>query len=194
MHFGHYQGSSEPGLEQLRRTCTYLELALCFFIPDDSSPLFRCKVMRLPSSFCLFTRKTPSANAYKSFISNLVLAKPGTLSKCLGKLLLFARLLTGHIVRGHVAIITKPSPHYDLPSRLPSSFCLFTRKTPSANAYKSFISNLVLAKPGTLSKCLGKLLLFARLLTGHIVRGHVAIITKPSPHYDLPSPPFPIVM
>ena len=28
--------------------------------------------------------------------------------------MLFARLLTGHIVRGHVAVITKPSPHYVL--------------------------------------------------------------------------------
>ena len=74
--------------------------------------------MRLPSSFCLYdpfgwhTRKTPSGNAYKSFVSDLVLAKPGTLSKRLGKLLLFARLLTGHIVRGHVAIITKLSPPF----------------------------------------------------------------------------------
>ena len=58
--------------------------------------------------------KTPSANAYTSFVSDLVLAKPGTISKRLGKLLPFARLLTGRIVRGHVAIITKPSPHYVL--------------------------------------------------------------------------------
>ena len=74
--------------------------------------------MRLPSAFCLHdpfgwrTRKMLSANAYTSFVSDLVLAKPGTISKCLGKLLLFARLQTGRIVRGHVAIITKPSPHY----------------------------------------------------------------------------------
>ena len=54
----------------------------------------------------------PSAYAYTLFVSNLVLAKPGTISKRLGKLLLFARLLTGCIVRGHVAIIAKPSPHY----------------------------------------------------------------------------------
>ena len=72
--------------------------------------------MRLPSAFCLHdlfgwrTPKTPSAYAYTSFVSDLVLAKPGTISKRLGKLLLFAQLLTGRIV--HVAIITKPSPHY----------------------------------------------------------------------------------
>ena len=54
----------------------------------------------------------PSTNAYTSFVSDLVLAKPGTISKRLGKLLLFARLLTGRIVRGHIAIIMKPSPHY----------------------------------------------------------------------------------
>ena len=61
--------------------------------------------MRLPSAFCLHdlfgwrTRKTPSANAYTSFVSDLVLVKCGTISKHLGKLLLFARLLTGRIVR-----------------------------------------------------------------------------------------------
>ena len=44
------------------------------------------------------TCKTPSAYAYTSFVSKLVLAKPGTISKHLGKLLLFARLLTGCIL------------------------------------------------------------------------------------------------
>ena len=74
--------------------------------------------MRLPSAFCLHdpfgwrTRKTPSAYAYTLFVSDLVLAKPRTISKRLGKLLLFARLLTGRLVRGHVAIITKPSPPF----------------------------------------------------------------------------------
>ena len=36
----------------------------------------------------------------------------GTISKSLGKLLPFAWLLTGRIVRGHVAIIAKLSSHY----------------------------------------------------------------------------------
>ena len=56
----------------------------------------------------------------------------------------------------------------------------------SAYAYTSFVSDLVLAKLEAVGKHLGKLLLFARLLTGHIVRGHVAVIMKPSP-------PFPVV-
>ena len=60
------------------------------------------------------TRKTPLLYAYASFVSNLVLVKLGSVGKRLGKLLLFTRLLTGHIVRGHIAIITKPSPHYIL--------------------------------------------------------------------------------
>ena len=91
---------------------------MCFSVHGDSSPLFRREAMRLPSAFaCTIpfgqrTRKTPSAYAYTSFISDLVLAKLEAVSKHLGKLLLFARLLTSHIVRGHVAIITKPSPHY----------------------------------------------------------------------------------
>ena len=45
----------------------------------------------MPSAFCLHdpfgwrTHKTPSANAYTSFVSDLVLVKPGTISKHLGK-------------------------------------------------------------------------------------------------------------
>ena len=50
--------------------------------------------------------------AYTSFVSDLVLAKLGAVSKSLGKLLLFARLLTGCILHRHVAIITKPSPPF----------------------------------------------------------------------------------
>ena len=55
-----------------------------------------------------------SAYAYTSFVSDLVLAKLEAVGKHLGKLLLFARLLTGHIVRGHVGVIVKLSPHYVL--------------------------------------------------------------------------------
>ena len=58
------------------------------------------------------TRKTPPTYAYTSFISDLVLVKLEAVGKHLGKLLLFAWLLTGHIVCGHVAIITKPSPQF----------------------------------------------------------------------------------
>ena len=115
---GHYhQGGSKPRLEQLVHIPS-TSLTICFFVHDDSSPLFRCEAMRLPSAFCLHdhfgwrTRKTPSTYADTLFVSDLVLAKPGTISKRLGKLLLSARLLTGRIVHRHVAIIMKPSPHY----------------------------------------------------------------------------------
>ena len=50
--------------------------------------------------------------AYTSFVSDLVFAKLGAVSKCLGKLLLFAPLLTGCILHRHVAIITNPSPPF----------------------------------------------------------------------------------
>ena len=69
----------------------------------------RREAMRLPSGFCLHdplcwrTRRTPSTNTYTS----LATSKPW-------QTLLFARLQTGCIVRGYVAINTKPSPHYVL--------------------------------------------------------------------------------
>ena len=50
--------------------------------------------------------------AYTSFVSDLVFAKLRAVSKCLGKLLLFAPLLTGCILHRHVAIITNPSPPF----------------------------------------------------------------------------------
>ena len=48
---------------------------------------------------------------YTSFVSSLVLAKFEAVSKSLRKLD-FAQLLTGCILHGHVAIITKPSPPF----------------------------------------------------------------------------------
>ena len=96
LHLDHYhQGGSEPGLEQLDNLyIPRTSLTFCFFVHDDSSPLFWREAMHLPSAFCLHdpfglhTRKMPSAYAYTSFVSDLVLAKPGTISKRLGKLLL----------------------------------------------------------------------------------------------------------
>ena len=99
------------------RTRTSLTICLFFFIHDDSSPLFHCGAMRLPSAFCFqdlfwsaYMQKHLLLYAYTSFVRDLVLVKLGAVGKCLGKLLLFARLLTGCILCGHVAIIMKQSP------------------------------------------------------------------------------------
>ena len=53
------------------------------------------------------TRKMPPTYAYTSFISDLVLAKLEAVSKHLGKILLFTRLLTAILCVG-----TKPSPQF----------------------------------------------------------------------------------
>ena len=79
---------------------------MCFSVHGDSSPMFRREAKRLPSAFaCTIpfgqrTRKTPSAYAYTSFISDLVLAKLEAVSKHLGKPLPFARLLHSKISTG----------------------------------------------------------------------------------------------
>ena len=53
----------------------------------------------------------PSTYTYTAFISDLVPAKSVAVDKMSRRI---ERTNTGHIVHGHVAIITKPSPHYIL--------------------------------------------------------------------------------
>ena len=60
------------------------------------------------------TRITPSAYVYTSFASNLVLAKTIAVGKTQRQPLLFDCWLTGGLLRGHIAIIRKLSPHYVL--------------------------------------------------------------------------------
>ena len=85
-------------------------VATCFNVMRCACPQpFACTI-----PYGQRTRKTPSSYAYTSVVSDLVLAKLKAVSKRLGKLSLFARLLTDHNVHGHVAIITKPSPRYVL--------------------------------------------------------------------------------
>ena len=95
------QGGSELGLNGVGNL--YLptsSLSICFSI--------------LEAFLSRHTRITPSTYVYTPFISDLVLAKSIAVGKMPRQTLLFDRLLYGRILHGHVAIITKPSPHYIL--------------------------------------------------------------------------------
>ena len=50
------------------------------------------------------------------------------------------------------------------------------------------IATSYLWRPYLLAKCLGKLYWSIACCTGRILHGHIAIITKPSPHYVLTEP------
>ena len=116
------QGGSEPGLNSVDNL--YIptsSLAICFSVLEDSGPSAETcsdaerRACPQPAAFLSRrTRITPSTYVYTSSVSDLVLAKSVAVGKCLGKLYCSIACCTGRILRGHVAIITKPSPHYVL--------------------------------------------------------------------------------
>ena len=108
LHLGyHPQGSSEPGLNGLDNF--YIptsNLAICFFVLEDSSPsaetCFDTERSACPQAAAFLnqrTRITPSTYVYTSFVSDLVLGKSVAVGKTPRQALLFDCLLHG----SHVA-------------------------------------------------------------------------------------------
>ena len=77
--------------------------------PDTCFDTLALSLLPFPLPFSQCTRKTPSTYIHTSFISDLVPAKSVAVNKMSRQIELAN---TGHIVRGHVAIITKPSPPF----------------------------------------------------------------------------------
>ena len=102
LHLGyHPQGGSEPGLNGLDNF--YIptsNLAICFFVLEDSSPsaetCFDTERSTCPQAAAFLSRCThitPSTYVYTSFVSDLVLAKSVAVGKTPRQALLFDCLL-----------------------------------------------------------------------------------------------------
>ena len=94
--------------------------SICFSVEDSGPSAETCfdPEQRACTQTAAFlsprTHIMPSTYVYTPFVSGLVLAKSVAVDKRLGKHYYSIACCTGHILRGHVAIITKPSPHYVL--------------------------------------------------------------------------------
>ena len=113
--------TQSQGLDNLYIHVPTSSLAICFSVLDGSGRSAEtCLDMErhtYPQSAAFFsqrTRITPSTYVYTSFVSNLVLAKSVAVCKMPRQTFNYCSITccTGRILRGHVAIIMKSSPHY----------------------------------------------------------------------------------